>query len=55
MNMGDYPTLQLRDESKKRKGTFIAVLYFTVSHSRIFNNEYNSYSKVNELWPLLCI
>ena len=49
MNMRDYPTLLL---DKNWNRAFIAVQHF--SHSSIFNNEYNSLTKLNVKQPLMC-
>ena len=37
----------LRHKSKKRNISFISVLHFSVTIIMVFNNEYNSYTKIS--------
>ena len=50
--MKDYPTLYLRHQLKYGNSAIIVVLHF--GHSRVFNNDQNSYPKMSVKHLLAC-
>ena len=49
MDKGDYPTLHVKHKLKYENSDFIDILYFTITVSRVFNNEHNSYPRIRRV------